>query len=72
MFAKDGVGVRFHPAPDLTAAGVADVLATVEPRVQRLLEPRGLGDRDEGHGAPDAWAEDAPVLAGLAAASVPH
>ncbi len=70
VFAKDGAGVRFHPTPPLNAADVADVLATVEPRVRRLLERRGLGDSDEGGGAPDAWAQDAPVLAGIAVASV--
>ena len=70
VFAPDGAGVRFHPASPVTAADVADVPATVEPRVRRLLERRGLGDNDEGGGAPDAWAEDAPVLAGIAAASV--
>ncbi len=42
VFAKEGAGVRFHPTPRLTAADVADVLATVEPRIQRLLERRGL------------------------------
>ena len=70
VFAPDGAGVRFHPMPPLTAADVADVLATIAPRVRRLLERRGFGDSDEGGGAPDAWAEDAPVLAGIAAASV--
>jgi hypothetical protein len=49
---------------------VAEVLATVEPRIRRLLERRGLGGRDDEGSAPDAWAEEAPVLAGLAAASV--
>ena len=43
VFAPDGAGVRFHPTPRVTAADVADVLATVEPRVSRLLERRGLG-----------------------------
>ena len=70
VFAADGAGVRFHPLPPLTAADVADVLATIEPRVRRLLERRGFGDSDEGGGAQDAWAEGAPVLAGIAAASV--
>jgi hypothetical protein len=54
----------------LTAADVADVLATIVPRVRRLLERRGLGDADEGASVTDEWAEDAPVLAGMAGASV--
>ena len=69
VFAQDGTGVRFHATPDLTTADVADVLATVAPRVRRL-ERRGFGDSDESRAAPDAWAENAPVLAGIAAASV--
>ena len=59
-----------HATPDLTTPDVADVQATVVPRVGRLLERRGFGDGDEGGGAPDAWAEDAPVLAGIDAASL--
>lgn len=31
---------------------------------------RGLGDGDDDVSAPDAWADEAPVLVGLAAASV--
>jgi len=70
VFATDGANVRFCPAPLLTAADVADVLATIVPRVRRLLERRGLGDGDEGVSAADQWAADAPVLAGMAGASV--
>ena len=69
VFAPHGAGVRFHAAPDLTTAEVADALATIEPRLRRLLERRGLGDGDDS-GAPDTWAEEAPALAGIAAASV--
>jgi hypothetical protein len=70
VFARDGADVRFCPAPVLTAADVTDVLATIVPRVRRLLERRGLGDGDEGASAADQWADDAPVLAGMAGASV--
>jgi len=70
VFARGGADVRFCPAPLLTAADVGDVLATIVPRVRRLLERRGLGDGEEGAGAADEWAEDAPVLAGMAGASV--
>jgi hypothetical protein len=71
VFAKDRAGTPvFHPAPRLTALDVAEVLATVEPRVVRLLNRRGLGDRDDNARDVDEWMEEAPVLAGLAAASV--
>jgi hypothetical protein len=71
VFARDRAGaLEFHPVPRLTALDVAEVLATVEPRITRLLNRRGLGDREDDGSAPDAWAEEAPVLAGLAAASV--
>lgn len=70
VFARDGAGVRFCSLPSLTAADVADVLATIVPRVRRLLERRGLGDTDEDASAPGGWTEDAPALAGIAAASV--
>jgi hypothetical protein len=64
-----GGNVRFHPGVGLTDLDVAEVLATVEARVTRLLDRRGLGRRDDAASG-DAWEEDAPVLAGLAAASV--
>jgi hypothetical protein len=71
VFARDRAGaLAFHRTPRLTALDVAEVLATVEPRIARLLDRRGLGDRDDRAGEADAWAEEAPVLAGLAAASV--
>jgi hypothetical protein len=70
VFARDGAGVRFWPAPVLHDLDVAEVLATIVPRVRRLLERRGMGAGDEDAGAPDGGAEEMPVLAGLAAASV--
>ena len=71
VFAEDRAGASaFHPVPGLTALDVAKVLATVEPRRARLLDRRGLGDRDDSASEADGWAEEAPVLAGLAAASV--
>ena len=71
VFARDAAGdLAFHSRPLLTALDVAEVLATVEPGITRVLERRGLGDRDEKGGAPDEWADEAPVLAGFAAASV--
>jgi hypothetical protein len=70
VFARDRADLRFCPAPWLTTADVADVLATIVPRVRRLLERRGVGDGEDGASASDEWAEDAPVLAGMAGASV--
>ncbi len=70
VFAKDAAGVRFHRHPSLDAADVADVLATVEAHIQRLLARRGLEDANAGGGTLDEWAANAPVLAGIAAASV--
>jgi len=70
VFAADAAGaLRFHPAPPLTRLDVEEVLATVESRVARLLERRGLLD-DDSTAAHDGWADDTPLLAGLAAASV--
>jgi hypothetical protein len=68
VFARGGDGrLAFHPLRGLTAADMADVLAAIEPRVQRLLARRGAGE--EGDGA-DPFVEAAPVLAGLSSASV--
>src|SRR5450759_3006741 len=48
VFARSRAGtLNFHPAPRLTALDVAEVLATVEPRIKRLLDRRGLGDGDD-------------------------
>jgi hypothetical protein len=71
VFAKNPTGaLNFHAVRRLTALDVAEVLATVEPRIKRLLDRRGLGDDGDEVAASDTWADEAPVLAGLAAASV--
>ena len=70
VFSKDGDAVRFHPSPALDAADVDEVLATVEAYVHRLLAERGADDGDDGGNTVDEWANEAPGLAGLAAASV--
>jgi hypothetical protein len=71
VFARNRAGaLNFHPVPRLTALDVAEVLATVEPRIKRLLDRQGLGGGDDQDSESDAWADEAPVLAGLAAASV--
>ena len=46
------------------------MLATIEPRITCVLGRRGRGDGGESTGETDPWAAEAPVLAGLAAASV--
>ena len=66
VFAPDRGRPRFHPLPTLTTADVADVLATIVPRVADWLARHGYGEED----AADEGMEAAPVLAGLAAASV--
>ena len=70
VFAPDGGGgVSFH-AHERHDDDVGPLLVTIERRIAALLRRRGvLGDR-EGFEAPDHWSEDAPTLAGLAAASV--
>lgn len=71
VFARNPSGVlHFHPTRRLTSLDVDEVLATVEPRIKRLLDRRGLGDGDNDGPASDVWADEEPVLAGLAAASV--
>ena len=62
VLARDGPDVRFCPAPRLTAADVADVLATIVPRVRGLLERRGVGDGEDGASA--AVARGRPVQPG--------
>ena len=61
--------MRFHPCSPLDAADVEEVLATVTAYVGRLLGHGGAGDGDD-DGMLDEWADETPVLAGLAAASV--
>jgi hypothetical protein len=42
MFARDGAGVRFWPAPVLQDLDVAEVLAAIVPRVRRVRRHGGL------------------------------
>jgi hypothetical protein len=63
-----GDALRFHALDELTALDVEEVLATVEALVSRRLRRRGLaGDADD---ATSGWADEAPVFAELAAASI--
>ncbi len=55
--------LRFHPLRRLTTLDVEEVLATIEPLIARL-QRRGLSADGEEAGATDAWADEAPVLAG--------
>jgi hypothetical protein len=70
VFAHDGEELRFHPACRLTRDDVAEVVAVIAQRIDRLLQRRGLAATLEESGAVDSWADEAPALAGLAAASV--
>ena len=54
----------------LTTLDVEDVLATIEPWINRLVRRRGLAADAHETDAIDTWAYEAPVLAGLAAASM--
>ena len=59
VFARNRAGgLGFHPTPRLAALDVAEVLATVEPRVKRLLDRRGLGEGDDDGSAPDPWEDE--------------
>ena len=66
VFARTAGGsLRFHASPVPSSTDVAEVLATIVPRVRALLGRHGLDEddaSDPGH--------DAPVLAGWAATSV--
>jgi hypothetical protein len=67
VFAGDAGTRGFHPVGGLTALDVDEVLAAVEARDRR---PRASGGSDDDGMASDPWADEAPLLAGLAAASV--
>jgi hypothetical protein len=70
VFVRGAGGLALVPADELSDLDVAEVLATVVPRIHALLVRRGYGDDDGGGGAPDTFAEAAPALAGMAAAAV--
>jgi Putative transposase len=68
VFARTADGrLRFHRAPAPTAADVADVLAAIVPGVRARLAREGV---EEDAAGGDRFADAAPLLAGLAAASV--
>ena len=70
VFVSEAGGLAFAPAAALCDLDVAEVLATVVPRIHALLVRRGYADDEGGSGAPDTFAEAAPALAGMAAAAV--
>jgi len=62
--------VIFHPVAPPGDDDIGAVLTIVRHRILSLLQRRGLLDAADGFVAPDALAEEAPVLAGISAASV--
>ena len=70
VYARDTSGaLHLHPAAPLTSLDVDEVLATVEAYIRRVLVRRRRADGESGD-VGDGWQEEAPLLAGLAAASV--
>ena len=71
VFADDATGtLAFHALGPPSDEEVTAVIRTVRRRVWRLLERRGLAEAPDRFAAPDPLAEEAPVLAGIHAASV--
>ena len=70
VFVNDGERLRFQTAGRLRQDDVAEVVAVVAHRIDRLLQRRGVMATSEESGGVDRCAEEAPALAGLAAASV--
>jgi hypothetical protein len=70
VYVEDGGILRFHESTPPTDEEMDRLLGTVDRRVHRLLARRGvLDDLGEGSAA-DPWRDEAPVLAGIAGASV--
>jgi hypothetical protein len=70
VFSKDGDGVHFHPSLSLDAADVDEILATVGAYLRPVLARHGAATGEDTAEPLDPGAEQAPVWAGLAAASV--
>ena len=69
VFARTTAGaLRFHAAPEPSAADLAEILAAIAPGVARLLRRHGV--EADGATAADPFADASPLLAGWAAASV--
>ncbi len=70
VYVEDGGILRFHEAMPPTDDEIDRLLATIDRRVHRLLARRGVLDGLEEGSAADRWRDEAPVLAGMATASV--
>lgn len=70
VFSPDGSGDVSFRAHDRHDDDVGLLLVTIQRRIEALLHRRGVPEGREGFDAPDRWTEDAPTLAGLAAASM--
>lgn len=62
--------VRFHAAPVHPAPDLMPLLVTIATRLRRLVARRGVVDGSDALDGCDPFEDDAPTLAGLAAASV--
>jgi hypothetical protein len=69
VYVDDGAVLRFHVCDPPTDDEMDRLLDTIERRILRLLAGRGVDAVGDG-GEADRWSEEAPVLAGIAAASV--
>ena len=70
VYAVLGIGpIRFHPLPPPDDEEVARVVVRVAHQLAKLLRKRGIGG-DAGSSEPDPLAEQDPLLAVLAAASI--
>jgi ribosomal protein S27AE len=70
VYVEDGVALRFHACDAPTDDEMDRLLGVIERRLLRLLARRGVVDAVGDDGGADRWREEAPVLAGIAAASV--
>ena len=71
VFTRGAEGVvRFHAMPMAPAPDLQPLLVTIARRIQHLLARRGISEGSDGVEVLDPFAADAPILAGLAAASV--
>ena len=71
VFAADTAGrVGFRRDRSGAPRDLPALLGLIARRIERLLARRGLALDAAGDDAPDAWAEEMPMLAGIAAASV--